>query len=129
MWPIYNSKRKGANNKRQLLYLLQCMKQGHKVGECGLKKTCVYRHQWNNRHRSICLQKFVATNREGVHLVEELPADEDSNIKENALLSSGEMVLMQTATADISNPISGQIQNVRMLFETGSQGTYTIYQK
>ena len=34
------------------------------------------------------------------------------------------MVLMQTATADISNPHSKQMQNVRMLFDTGSHRTY-----
>ena len=42
-----------------------CMKQGHKVAESGLKKQCVYCHQWNNHHRSLCQQKFGAINREG----------------------------------------------------------------
>ena len=101
-----------------------CMKQGHRLGECGLKKSCAYCHQWNNHHRSLCQQKFGAENREGAHLVQELHADEDYSINENALLSSGEMVLMQTATADISNPHSKQMQNVRMLFDTGSHRTY-----
>ena len=32
--------------------------------------------------------------------------------------------MMQTATADISNPVNGQIQNVRMLLDSGSQRTY-----
>ena len=77
-----------------------------------------------NHHRSLCLQKFGATSREGAHLVEELPVEEDSSINENALLSSGEMVMMQTATADISNPVDGQIQNARMLLDSGSQRTY-----
>lgn len=31
---------------------------------------------------------------------------------------------MQTATTDNSNPITGQIQNVRMLLDSGSQRTY-----
>lgn len=31
---------------------------------------------------------------------------------------------MQTATTDISNPITGQIQNVRMLLDSGDQKTY-----
>ena len=101
-----------------------CLKQGHKVGECGLKKACAHCGQVGNHHRSLCLQKFGATNREGAHLVEELPVQEDSSINENALLSSGEMVLMQTATADISNPVDGQIQNARMLLDSGSQRTY-----
>ena len=101
-----------------------CMKQGHKVAECGLKKQCVYCHQWNNHHRSLCQQKFGAINREGSHLIEELPQDEYSGINENALLSSGEMVLMHTATADISNTVTGQIQSARMLLDMGSQRTY-----
>ena len=100
------------------------MKQGHKVGECGLKKSCAYYHQWKNHHRSLCQKKFGAATGEGAHLVKELPAEEESSINENALLSSGEMVLMQTATAGISNPISGQAENVRMLFDTGSHRTY-----
>ena len=100
------------------------MKQGHRLGECGLKKSCVYCHQWNNHHRSLCQQKFGAENREGANLVQELHADENYSINENALLSSGEMVLMQTATADISNPNSKQMQNVRLLFDTGSHRTY-----
>ena len=58
------------------------------------------------------------------HLVEELPVEEDSSINENAHLSSGEMVMMQTATADISNPADGQIQNARMLLDSGRQRTY-----
>ena len=63
-------------------------------------------------------------NQGGAHLVQELHANEDSSINENALLSSGEMVLIQTATTDISNPNSKQMQNVRMLFDTGSHRTY-----
>ena len=89
-----------------------CMKQGHRLGECGLKKLCAYCLQWNNHHRSLCQQKFGAENREGAHLVQELHADEDYGINENAFLSSGEVVLMQTATTDISNPHSKQMQNV-----------------
>ena len=44
-------------------------------------------------------------------MVQELHEDEDFSINENALFSSGEMVLMQTAMADISNPNSRQMQN------------------
>ena len=100
-----------------------CMKQGYRLEECGSKKSCVYSHQWNNHLRSLCQHKFRAENREGAHLVQELHADEGSSINENALLSSGKMVLMQTPTADISNPNIKQMQNVRMLFDTGSHRT------
>ena len=60
----------------------------------------------------------------GAYLFQELHADEDFSINENALLSSGEMVLMQSDTADISNQSSKQMQNVRMPFDTDSHRTY-----
>ena len=43
---------------------------------------------------------------------------------ENVLVSSGEMVLMQTATTHIRNPASGSRENVRLLLDSGSQRTY-----
>ena len=101
-----------------------CLKQGHKVSECGLKKDCVYCGQSGNHHRSLCQQKFGSVSQEGVHFVDELETEEDPSINENALLSSGELVMMQTATTDMSNPTNGQIQNARMLLDSGSQRTY-----
>ena len=100
------------------------MEQGHLLAECGRKKECVYCHQRNNHHRSLCQKKFGSVNREGAHLIEELPQEDESGMNEYALLSSGEIVLMQTATADILNPVNGKVQNVRMLLDTGSQRTY-----
>lgn len=66
-----------------------CMKQGHKVRECGLQRSCVYCGQVDNHHRSLCPKKFGVANREGVHLVKELFIEEGSSVTENALLSPG----------------------------------------
>ena len=44
--------------------------------------------------------------------------------QKNSLISSGEMVLMQTALANIKNPDNGYKQNVRILLDSGSQRTY-----
>ena len=57
-------------------------------------------------------------------MIQELHADEDSTINENALLSLGEMDLMQTVTAGNSNPNGKEMQNVIMFFDTGSHTTY-----
>ena len=43
---------------------------------------------------------------------------------ENALISSEEMVLMQTIKGNILHPINGMQENVRMLFDSESQRTY-----
>ena len=106
-------------NKRQLFYLHETASQTRRMW---VKE--IMCHQWNNHHRSLCQQKFRTENSEGAHLVQELHADEDSSINENALLSSSEMFLMQTANADISNPNNKHMQNVRMLCDTGSHRTY-----
>ena len=43
---------------------------------------------------------------------------------ENVLVSSEEMVLMQTAKPHIRNPINGSRENVRLLLDSGRQRTY-----
>ena len=43
---------------------------------------------------------------------------------ENVLISSEEMVLMQTARGNILNPNNEMEENARMLFDSGSQRTY-----
>ena len=55
--------------------------------------------------------------------VEQSSQDEVLDI-DNSMISSGKMVLMQTARADINNPDNGFKQNTRMLLDSGSQRTY-----
>ena len=59
----------------------------------------------NKHHRSLCPEKFGSSQHENVHLVEE--TQNDLSKTENVLLSSGEIVLMQTARATIKNQTSG----------------------
>ena len=63
-------------------------------------------------------------HRESSNLAEELPEQSEKVNTENSLISSGEMVLMQTAKADIKNPVNGISQNARFLLDSGSQRTY-----
>ena len=62
--------------------------------------------------------------RENSSLAEELPQQSEVVNTENSLISSGEMVLMQTAKTDIKNPDNGLKQNARILLDSGSQRTY-----
>ena len=59
-----------------------------------------------------------------MNLAEELPEHSEVVNTENSLISSGEMVLMQTAKTDIKNPVNGIRQNARILLDSGSQRTY-----
>ena len=63
-------------------------------------------------------------HRETLNLAEELPEHSEVVNTENSLISSGEMVMMQTAKADVKNPDNGIKQNARILLDSGSQRTY-----
>ena len=64
--------------------------------------------QINHHHRSLFPQKFGTPHRESAKLADERPVHSDEAINtENSLISSGEMVLMQIAMADIKNADNG----------------------
>ena len=82
-----------------------CLRDGHNANEC-LKRDskCYFCKQINHHHRSLCPQKFgTLTHRESAKLADEMPTEDGLVNTENSLISSGEMVLMQTARANIKN--------------------------
>ena len=103
----------------------KCLRQGHGARDCPKKVTCAHCNKRNHHHRSLCPQRFGTVANEQANLAEEIepeeiePEDEDLNT-ENSLISSGEMVLMQTARANINNPNNGLKGNVRLLLDSGS---------
>ena len=58
------------------------------------------------------------------HLADELLEQDIEDATENVLISSEEMVLMQTARGNILNPNNEMEENARMLFDSRSQKTY-----
>ena len=58
------------------------------------------------------------------HLADELLEEAVENATENVLMSSEEMVLMQTAKCNVFNKVNRKQENIRMLFDSGSQRTY-----
>ena len=71
-------------------------------------------------------KKFGVLKNESAHLVEELTESDAKDIveTENALISSGEIVLMQTAQVTMENPVDRRQESGRILFDSGSQRTY-----
>ena len=51
---------------------------------------------------------------------DELLEEAVKNATENVLMSSEEMVLMQTAKCNVFNKVNGKQENIRMLFDSGS---------
>ncbi|XP_052785982.1 uncharacterized protein LOC128221411 [Mya arenaria] len=78
-------------------------------------------------HRSLCPKKFKSKSvNENVAVSEEVSETYENNTlpKENALLSTGEIVLMQTARTNVENPDSQFERKARVLLDSGSQRTY-----
>lgn len=102
----------------------KCLKVGHLSKECKKGKPCVHCGEVNAHHRSLCPKKFQA-KLFSAHLSEEISElSEDTSDRENALVSSSEIVLMQTAQAEITNPNHSKREQVRILLDSGSQRTY-----
>ena len=95
-----------------------------KTNECTLTRTCYYCGKTNIHHRSLCPTKFESVQQVPAHLADELLEQAVEDATENVLMSSEEMVLMQTAKGNVFNKVNGKQENIRMLFDSGSQRTY-----
>ena len=91
-----------------------CLNSTHQSSSCR-QRVHYYCKQWDRHHRSLCLQQFGKVQKENSSLAEELPEENEVLNTENSLISSGEMVLMQTTKADVQNPVNGLRQNARIL--------------
>ncbi|XP_061165990.1 uncharacterized protein LOC133174913 [Saccostrea echinata] len=103
-----------------------CLKPGHLSKDCKVDKPCVHCHQTKKHHRSLC-NKRMQLSKEPSHFAEtsEVYDTEPVNsVPENSLLSSGSMVLMQTARIDASDLNRRRVESVRILMDSGSQRTY-----
>ncbi|XP_045158369.2 uncharacterized protein LOC123524328 [Mercenaria mercenaria] len=102
----------------------KCLKPGHSSSECKGNKHCVYCGGFNVHHRSLCLQKFRPTEFCAISSETNVSSDVNEVLSENVLISSSEMVLMQTARTEVKGPMQNQCKNVRVLLDSGSQRTY-----
>ena len=102
----------------------KCLRIGHLAKECKRSKVCVHCGEANSHHRSLCPKKFKQSN--GVRAPQEVNVltEQSGVLGENVLISSGEFVLMQTAKTDVKHPDTTESQNIRLLFDSGSQRTY-----
>ena len=103
----------------------RCLKIGHVVKDCVINKTCVYCGEVNAHHRSLCPERYKS-NMASTYFNGEISDTSGRSLQfeENTLISSDEIVLMQTATTQIKNPINSCSAQTRLLLDSGSQRTY-----
>ena len=119
----------------------KCLRPGHKSLDCQKGKMCIHCGEQNTHHRSLCPKKFRTRigNAGNAHLLSEeqsYPTSEvvvnsddiqpelSENPTENMMMSSSEIVLMQTAKIEVKNPIEPVEQTTRLMFDSGSQRSY-----
>ena len=125
-----------------------CFGSQHLLRECPSDRQCIYCKCAHNHHRSLCPEKFPKGENEAATVIsEERPVVQvndasmqmqDNEAKtgnetktasaqtntEDACLTSGENVLLQTATTDIKNPQNNWSIKARVLLDPGSHRTY-----
>ena len=115
-----------TERKRQLKdSCYKCLKVGHMSKDCKKGKACVHCGEVNTHHRSLCPKKFKSSVT-SAHLTEEIQENRKDSVcsEENVLVTSGEMVLMQTAKTEIKGQRNTKGEIVRILLDSGSQRTY-----
>ena len=119
------------NERKQQLKdsCFRCLKVGHVSKECKQNKMCVHCGEFNIHHRSLCPKKF-RSKISNVHLSEERSdcVGEIPENQESVLVSSGETVLMQTASKEVKNTGDFHGEHIRILLDSGSQRTYVTEQ-
>ena len=104
------------------------LKEGHMSKECKSKKLCVHCGSFNAHHRSLCPKKFDVKNTEAnvaykcSNMIEESAETKSTELP--ALVSTNEMVLMQTAKVEVSDTNRDNWEHVRLLMDSGSQRSY-----
>ena len=104
----------------------RCLREGHFAKECKKNKTCVHCGEENKHHRSLCPKMFgTKTLPESSNMTFNEKNDKIAEeTTENSLVSSNDMVLMQTALVEIQNPKNAFSLKTRLLLDCGSQRTY-----
>ncbi|CAC5402676.1 unnamed protein product [Mytilus coruscus] len=103
-----------------------CLKSGHRLRDCTSDRKCVYCGKTKKHHRSLWLKKF-ATNRTEISNLADEAVETTESVSlptESSFLSSGDIVLMQTAKTVITNMSDTCNEEIRLLLDSGSQRTY-----
>ena len=111
-----------------------CLRQGHTKKDCRSTRTCFYCKTKGKHTYSLCPQQHRTAGSTNAQqcasdatpaTTKRSPQDAQPSPTEPAsLVSTHEEVVMQTATATVSNPAAATSGVVRILFDTGSYRTY-----
>ena len=129
-WSDECNKYKTAEERRRHLKrsCFKFLKEGHMSKECKSKKLCVHCGSFNAHHRSLSPKKFDVKKTEAnvayecSNMIEESAETKSTELP--ALVSTNELVIMQTAKVKVGDTNRDNWENVRRLMDSGSQRSY-----
>ena len=96
-----------------------CLKPNHRARDCDSRRTCRYCH--HRHHQSLCESRPTDTAGD---TQEQVTPTQDTAVNTINTVKSRQLVLLQTAQVEATNAGKSKIENVRVLFDNGSQRSY-----
>ena len=96
-----------------------CLKSSHRAKDCDSRRNCRYCHR--RHHQSLC---ELQSTEQGERKEDQTVPVENTTATTVNTVKSRQLVLLQTAQAEATNETGTRVENVRVLFDNGSQRSY-----
>ena len=113
-----------------------CLRSDHRSLNCLKEQMCVYCGFKRCHHRSLCPIQISATtkkvsseflqmsNEDNLNISKQEPPKAEETISTPHLVAVTEKVIMQTAIANVENPVTHELFSARVMLDSGSQSSY-----
>ena len=105
---------------KQLGRCHNCLKPNHRVRDCESRRNCRYCH--HKHHQSLCESRPADKGDDNTG--EQGTPTQDTTVNTSNSIKGQQLVLLQTARAEATNKRYNRTENVRILFDNGSQRSY-----
>ena len=96
-----------------------CLRPSHRVRDCDSRRNCRYCHR--KHHQLLC--ESQSTDKFN-HVSDQRAQTTDTTVNTINTVKGCQLVLLKTARAEATNGVKSRIENVRVLFDNGSQRSY-----
>ena len=97
-----------------------CLRPNHRVRDCESHRNCRYCH--HKHHQSLCESRPADKGNDNTG--EQETPTQNTTVNTSNTVKNQHLVLLQTARAEATNEGNNKTENVRILFDNGSQRSY-----
>ena len=111
------SVKEGKEILKQLWRCYNCLRPNHRVRDCESHRNCCYCH--HKHHQSLCESRPADKSNDNTG--EQDTPTQNTTVNTSNTVKNQHLVLLQTARDEATNEGNNKIENVRILFDNGSQ--------